>query len=135
MKRLYTAGKLTAAPIFREYRKKYADRIEFTSRWIDSEFFDDDKFHMGVKTRGWVIDHVDVVKSDALLIFGNLNDELRGALVEAGIAIALNRPVLACGFSKSFGTWQYHPNVLRFPTIDCALETWLESDSAMGVFQ
>jgi nucleoside 2-deoxyribosyltransferase len=123
MRKLYTAGKLYRAPMFRELREKYKDQVTINSRWIDMETFDDKDVHDGIKARGWIIDHLDVAAADGILV--QADSDLRGALVEAGIALALGKPVLLVEDCHCFGTWQHHPNVRKFPDPHIAIETFL----------
>lgn len=66
----------------------------------------------------WREDVADVIDSDVVLVYAGpqSTDDLRGALVEAGVAIATGVPVIVVGNSKCYGTWQYHPLVIRVPT-------------------
>jgi nucleoside 2-deoxyribosyltransferase len=68
----------------------------------------------------WVEDDEDVTSADAVLVYGEGDDHLRGALVEAGMALARKIPVLIVG-DYEYGTWIYHPDVLRFETLDDAI--------------
>lgn len=74
----------------------------------------------------WKIDEADVLVSDIVLVYAVDGDVLRGALVEAGMAIAYGVPVAVVGTSESYGTWQYHPMVKRFETLPAFL-LWAEA--------
>jgi nucleoside 2-deoxyribosyltransferase len=71
----------------------------------------------------WQEDLEDIQSADIVVIYGGHNDKpLRGALVEAGAAIAFGKTVIACGDHSSFGTWQYHPLVLRMRSMAHVLD-------------
>ena len=122
MKRVYTASKLKHAKMWKDICDKRHDVI-FHARWLK---------HVQLGTPGtvdnarafWQEDHQDVATSDALIVYAEEGDRLRGALVEAGIAIALGVPVFLVGDSPDFGTWQYHSMVIvrGCSTIEDALE-------------
>ena len=63
----------------------------------------------------WVDDITDAVTADVVLVYAGPtgSDVLRGALVEVGAALAAGVPVLIVGDSPSYGTWQYHPGVMK----------------------
>lgn len=48
------------------------------------------------------------------------DEKLRGGLVEAGMALAMQKTVIVIGKDDDYGTWQYHPNVYRCETFDDA---------------
>lgn len=121
MLRVYTASKLHHAEMWESICANSSDFI-FHARWL--------KHVTTLKTEDspenarnfWLQDIEDVKTADAVLVFGTLDEDLRGALVEAGCAIAMGIPVIVAGTSKSFGTWQYHPGVVRTQSLDRALE-------------
>ena len=64
--------------------------------------------------------------ADVVLVYGQSEDVLRGALVEVGAALAQGKRVIACGAlgtnpTDSWGTWQFHPLVYRVPDLPSAL--------------
>lgn len=126
MKRLpkiYTASKLHHAPMWRELKLHTNLPMTITSRWISMEHFDDADAPIEQKRAGWIIDETDVRESDYVLVFAAANEPLRGALVEAGMGIAYGKKIVCCGQSDSFGTWQYHPQVIeRANNLQAALQ-------------
>lgn len=107
MIKVYTASKLRHAEM---WRTLHMDGVEFTARWP--------RLHVGTVPDDpryakifWVHDEEDVRASDVVLVYAELKDKLRGALVEAGMAIALGKDVIVVGEHDDFGTWQYHPLV------------------------
>lgn len=109
---VYTASKVKHAQQWRIIRKSWNDLIRVTSRWIDTEAFDGPNVSADIKRKGWIVDEQDVRDSDYVLVYAATGEDLRGALVEAGMGIALGKKIVLCGWSASFGTWQYHPLVV-----------------------
>lgn len=105
------------AEAWKELRVQQID-VEFTSSWPDVA---DQEIH-GTATpkvyeEAWVRNVLDVRQCDAVLVYGGAEDILCGALVEAGVALGLGKTVICVGSSRSFGTWQYHPNVFIAKTV------------------
>lgn len=115
MIRVYTASKLTTAEVWKYLHQEWPD-VYFHARWLK---------HMELKTPNthahaadfWLQDEEDVRSADAVLVYGREGEKLRGALVEAGMAIALNIPVVVVGEHPDYSTWQYHPGVTRVPDL------------------
>jgi hypothetical protein len=91
--------------------------IEWTAHWPNIECGsnpDDSKMF-------WQRDLYDISHSDFVLVYAETEfEQLRGALVEAGIAIGLGVRVIVVGESHCYGTWQYHPQCLRATSIEHA---------------
>ncbi len=102
--------------IWRRLRSEWP-QIEFSSRWLDM-FNDSEPLKASEKDfrRFWLIDKADVERSDYLMIWGEGDEHLRGALIEAGIAIAKGIPVLTIGKHEDYGTWRHHPLVSNYST-------------------
>lgn len=114
--RLYTASKLQHAPMWQKLRTDNS-HIEFTSRWIDmvsQEAAAKQKDFM----RFWLGDHEDVRRSDFVAVYATGDDHLRGALVEAGMGLALGKKIIVIGEHDDYGTWQHHPGVWRVASIE-----------------
>jgi len=118
MASVYTASKLRHGPMWIRLREERQD-VFFTARWPDIEGHVPDTPENAVAF--WHHDVADVRKADAVLVYAEPEDKLRGALVEAGIALGLGKQVVVVGDNADFGTWQYHPLVQRAKTIDEAL--------------
>ena len=112
--KVYIASKLKYAEQFRIYRSQWRPKINLHARWFDQATIEQtskvspEDFHIF-----WLVDEEDVKVADALIIYGERDDKLRGALVEAGIAIAMGKLVIVVGDCADFGTWQHHPLVTR----------------------
>lgn len=115
MIKVYIASKLQYAERFRKYREEWKkDGIDLHARWHDQAIIEQNSevspedFHIF-----WLVDEEDVKISQALILYGEKDDKLRGALIEAGIAIGQGILVILVGDCPDFGTWQYHPVVTR----------------------
>jgi hypothetical protein len=131
--RVYTASKLTDAPLWRSLEKDWPHVI-FHARWlrhIDVGTPDTPKLAASY----WLEDEQDVVSADALIVYSESNTPLRGALVEIGMAIAFGVSVIVVGDNPAFGTWQYHPGVHRVPDLKAASELLLRWDIANSTHQ
>lgn len=119
--KVYIASKLKYAERFKQLRIHWAQSIDLHARWFDQAAIelegevDPTDFHIF-----WLVDEEDVRNSDAVIVYAEENDKLRGALVEAGIAIALGKLVIVVGDSPDFGTWQHHPTVTRAGSLEHA---------------
>lgn len=122
--RVYTASKLYMYEAWQELRVQQVD-VEFTARWIDQaekELGDARSLSASFYEQCWIEDEADVRRADVVLVYGATDDMLVGALVEAGMGIALEKTVICVGNAKGFGTWVHHPNVYRAKTVIEALE-------------
>lgn len=98
-------------------------KIQCTSRWLDLVGKVDPT--PALSHTFWDMDFSDINSSDALIVSTSLPKRpLRGALVEAGYAIARGIPVLVVGDNDGFGTWQHYRKVFRVNSTAEAL-LWL----------
>jgi hypothetical protein len=123
--KIYVATKLHHAAKFRELRPTWeAKGLTIVSRWLDMEHVETN--NSDVITRDdyaifWRVDEADVKASDVVLVYSQYKtDELRGALVEAGMGIAFGKPIVLVGDNPAYGSWQYHPSVVHATTLDHA---------------
>lgn len=114
MLKVYLASKL--------YHREYAIKlilahpeICFTNRWQYMEGIPDEERYA---KSFWQLDHADIVLADCVIVYAKCEDKLRGALVEAGIAIGLGKRVIVIGTHSDYGTWINHPSVRRVDTIE-----------------
>lgn len=131
MFRIYTASKLRQAQMWQAIHDSHPD-VYFHARWLK---------HTGkLKTpdtpenakRFWIEDEQDVKHADAVFVFAEDDEHLRGALVEAGMAIAYGKPVYVIGEHPDYGTWQYHPAVVRVRTVEEAIAHYKEFAQCIG---
>jgi hypothetical protein len=133
MIRVYTASKLSRAAQWRELHANYP-HVYFHARWLK---------HNLIKTpdlpefapRFWLEDEQDVCNADALLLWAEGDEHLRGALVEAGMAIAFGIPVIVIGQHPDYGTWQHHPGVTIAGDLHAAMKLLFEMDHKNGMSQ
>lgn len=92
---MYVAGKIWHAPRFQVVRSL---GYNVTSRWID---YDDNHPVVQNKPLLWQHCYEDVAAADFLLLYSEEDDEQRGALVEVGMAMGMNKPIFAINRCKS----------------------------------
>ena len=120
--RVYLASKLYMAEAWRELRSQQID-IVITSSWIDSIQSElEGKATPEIFEKGWARNKLDVQKCDVVLVYGAAGDDLRGALVEVGMGIGLDKTIICVGNSRSFGTWIHYEDAYKAKTISEALE-------------
>jgi hypothetical protein len=121
---IYTASRVRHAEKWLAMRRA---GVNVTARWID-EAGEGQTGDFGVL---WERILQDVTRSNSLLIYCEPDDvPLKGALVEAGMALALRVPVVAVlpgvvlepRSMRPIGSWLSHPLVTIAKSIDEALE-------------
>lgn len=125
---IYVASRVLHGGIWRDYR---ANGHPIISTWID-EAGEGQTADMGeLWTR--IVDEIRRSTCLVLVVHGIGDLPLKGALVEAGIALALGKPVHVCVYRidlepRSFrpiGSWVNHPNVRVYednPNLDQVLQ-------------
>lgn len=105
---IYPSSKVKHAPMWRELQQKVPN-VFFNARWLkraekESELSVDDMRHL------WMECMQDISSSEALLLYAEDGDTLRGALVEVGMALAMGKPVVLAMDQKimrDYGTWMH----------------------------
>lgn len=122
MIRVYIAGKIDRAAEFRLIRDIWREEgIEVCSTWLDQAHLELNGTPTPSEFRvHWLNDEEDVKSANVLVLYGAGDDRLRGGLIEAGIAIAMNIPVIVIGNHHDYGTWQHHVGVLKAEDFDHA---------------
>lgn len=116
------------------YLSKKWKHVLFHARWLKhNEIGTPDLAEYA--SRFWAEDLQDVKCADAVIVYANEGEHLRGALVEAGMAIALGITVIVVGTHPDYGTWQYHPRVRRARDIEDAGWILRDLDKALGLAQ
>lgn len=133
MIRVYTASKISSAPMWRELSKKWP-HVLFHARWLKHNEIGTPNLRE-YAGRFWMEDDQDVKCSDAVVVYANEGEHLRGALVEAGMAIAYTIPVIVVGKHPDYGTWQYHPCVAQAADLDEAGKMLKHMDDMSGLAQ
>lgn|SRR5262245_9705275 len=102
--KVYFASKLHHASRWRKLRDTWTD-LEVTSTWIDSVNLErEQRLGPSAFAAIWESNLQAIARSDVLVYYEQLNEEMRGALVEVGYALANDVWVLAVGAN---GTWQH----------------------------
>lgn len=92
-------------------------RIKIISSWIDH--IEDEPFYFpSALGKAWEKNLAEIRTCDMLLAYWERSDKpLRGALVEVGVALSIDKPVIVCGDDigmgeAPWGTWHHHPKVV-----------------------
>lgn len=105
-----------------EWRKLYNNpTIHIVSRWPFLEPFIEPTPENA--SRFWQDDMADVRACHAMIVYALDDEHLRGALVEAGAAMALGRMIVVVGDHVDYGSWQHHPNVVKAQSLEAAIST------------
>ena len=126
--KVYGASKIWHAPMWQTMR---AELHNIVSRWID--LTDDNPIVQNQKDVLWRMCFEDVQACDYLVLYsGDEKEEQRGALVELGMAMGMNKPIFAINRCKS---------LRASPISDVAFThfdgfTWLDATSMReGLFE
>ena len=119
MLRVYTASKLEEYTRWLKLQETHPG-VFFHARWIK---------HMQIGTEDresraqefWIQDQEDVESADVLLLYATPGRVMKGALIEAGMAISKGVPVIVVGNEDIYGTWIYHPGVTITGSLDEAI--------------
>lgn len=112
--RIYIASKTYQAPAWRALRDKAGWPI--ISTWIDEAGPGETKCHVDLWRRC-----IDEAKSaTGLILYAEDGDLLKGALLEAGAALACNVPVAVVGPAEAMKTAKHHPGVTICNSLDQA---------------
>ena len=130
MIRVYTASKLTKAVFWRKLHDQ-VPHVFFHARWLKHNQIGTPDLQ-AYAARFWLENAQDVKSADVLLLYVEEGEHLRGALVEAGMALAFGVPVIVVGVHPDYGTWQYHADVKRAVTFNDAMEMLRIMDQQNG---
>ena len=120
MLKIYTASRFTKAEIWFDILKQNDFKHTFISRWLRH-------YQLGtIETperayKFWQENLEDIKDADLVLYYAEPDDVQGGALVEIGAALAYEKKVLMVGSNVSHRSWQYHPLISRFCSINDAL--------------
>lgn len=112
------------AAMWRRFRE---GGVRITSSWIDEAGPGETECF----TELWERIFGEIVAADVLVLYAEAGDfPLKGALIEAGIAVGLGKPVIVClpdvhleGLThRPIGSWIMHPLVRRIDDIAFVLE-------------
>lgn len=106
--KIYIASKAHHRPRWRAVRD---NGYEIVSQWIDTE----DKFTLDPTdldfVKLWEMCLADIKSCDVLVLYVEDGERLKGALVELGAAIALNKEIIVTGRIGDNGSWHNHPKI------------------------
>ena len=130
---VYVASTISHAGMWKDLRRKWkAANIDIVSTWIDKidPVHGDSKVSPLRFAGEWIENYREVSVAKAVVCFVEERDNLRGALIETGIAMGQHKPVIIVGpmEHKSWGSWQYHPLVTYAASLTFAknvIETWM----------
>lgn len=130
---LYVASTINHHGMWKDIRRKWkANNIDIVSTWIDKiDPVHGDRHVTPLRFAGeWIENYREVTAAKAVLCFADPRDNLRGALIEIGIAMGQHKPIIICGTQDhpSWGSWQYHPLVSYAAELSRArhiIEVWM----------
>jgi len=119
--KIYTASKLRHYQLWQVLRKDPDwDFAEWTATWPQASNVANELAGEPVSEQeyceAWMGNVNEVLNSDFVLLYKELTDKLRGALVECGVALGAGIPVCAVGLSLEH-TWRHHKQVKCFDTL------------------
>lgn len=138
---IYVASKVHHAPLWIRKRESWRSvGINIVSTWIDQMEVYEEGLSSVQLSASWIENVNDLRRSDIVVVFRVPSDHpLRGSLVEAGMGLALNKPIIICSSDirreTDFGTWQTHPLVHMASTLDGVLATlcmWKKVGTPIG---
>lgn len=126
---VYVASTMNHRMLLRGVRRSWRPHnLVIISSWIDEGDNHDDCTPLQFAGK-WITNYREVSEAKALVVYVEKRDVLRGALVEAGIALGQHKPVILVGdpHHPSFGSWQYHPLTHAVPDLEAAravIQSW-----------
>lgn len=137
--RVYFASKTSHAQKWRDLDLN-SKVLKVTSRWLKQVILDNGdiinksrdigrqgKDIRDFAARCWIEDQQDIQCADYLVLYAEAHEHLRGGLVEAGIAMEHGVPIIVIGQHPDYGSWQWHPQVMRLVSL-AHLEEWAEQE-------
>ena len=120
--KIYVAAKYEDREFVRElYRTLESKGHTITCDWTNHDMYPEDVPE--IKKGSYALDDiVGVQECDVLIAVFLWKRHQRGALIELGAALGLNKPVLIIGHHESSSTLLQHPMITRFSHVDDALE-------------
>lgn len=121
--KVYFASHVRHAPKWLVIRDgAWGEHIRVMSTWIEkSGLGKEETLSLNENESNWKRNIDQISLCDVLVVYAEPEDMLRGALIEVGAALSWEIPVLAWGTDGNhhdprFGSWQYHPLVVRLQT-------------------
>lgn len=113
MLKVYVASKLWHWKKWLEWEDANVHDVKIISRWVNVMRHHETEEEIVRYTtpdyahKGWQMNIEDVKDADLLVVYAE-NEDLRGALIEVGIALASGVPIILVGNSASYSEWTYH---------------------------
>lgn len=120
--KVYVAGHTHQAHQIYTWGKESGHRL--ISSWLDLVMNERAETPANSKAF-WQNNISEVQDADVVVVFTDPEHPLRGALVEVGVGLASEIPVVIVGEHDSFGSWRHHPlvyNVDRLDQVDDLLD-------------
>jgi hypothetical protein len=126
-RKFYVASRASVPERGAMWRRFRSEGVQVTSSWIDEDGEGQTQSLEGL----WSRIHAEIEKADALVLYAEADDfPLKGALVEAGIALGMGKDVIVClpdvtleqRSFRPIGSWIAHPLVTRVDNVLVALE-------------
>jgi nucleoside 2-deoxyribosyltransferase len=123
---IYVASRASIPSRSAFWRSLRADGWKIVSSWIDEA----GEGQTADFSELWDRVHREIASADKLILYAEPTDfPLKGALIEAGIALGLGKPVIAClpgvqvdpRTSRPVGSWLSHRNVTRIDDVMVAM--------------
>lgn len=133
---IYVASRASVPERGQMWRELRRQGINIISSWID----EDGQGETGDFGELWKRITNEISKSDALVLFAEASDfPLKGAFIEAGIALGMGLPVIVClpgivldeGY-RPIGSWINHPLVSRVDDIESAINLAIYTRAGAG---
>lgn len=124
---VYVASTIFHIGMWKDLRRKWRPQgVQITSTWIDKidPVHGDSNVTPLAFAGHWIENYREITAAKAVLIYATGKDLLRGALIEAGIAMGQHKAVICVGDidHPGWSSWQYHPLVHFAHTPDAALQ-------------
>ena len=118
--RVYTASKTTHAHMWKSLR---TEGVDVVSTWIDEAGEGQTASYAELSQR--CIE--EVRKAEILILYCEPGEVLRGALIEAGVALTLGKPVFCTGFCNSLSrVFTQHPLWHSCPSVPEAIRAAIQ---------
>lgn len=123
---IYVASRASIPERGLMWRQLRAEGVPITSSWIDEDGEGETASFVDL----WDRIYKEIAAASALVLYAERDDfPLKGALIEAGIALGMGKPVIVClpdlgvlpPSYRPIGSWIAHPLVTRCDDIEAAV--------------
>ena len=122
---IYPASMLRHAPKWQTLRHEWKSFARFVATWPDQVTRGSEPADVSpdpaIMRLAWVTNCEEIKSCDFLLIYAEEGDNLRGAFIEAGVAMATFKTIILCGPEGPWwGSWKFHPCCIRAEDLEHA---------------